>query len=224
MKRIFDIIRAVAILMVLSMSASCLKVDILKPVMEDGQVSLTLKCSDIAQTRATEAGEDAYNENDINTLDIFFYPSTADVNTAAIYNMRLENLQGTGSYTYNQRIETSVIETIFGTSGTTAKIYAIANFKSDDNSVTLSSTATVNQLKSTVIATAAFAGIVAQDDFVMDSVGDSADDDDLIDDFVTYDSKTRSISGTINLYRAASKIGLFIITGCFILAKVRKCK
>lgn len=196
--------------MVLSMSASCLKVDILKPVMEDGQFSLTLKCSDIAQTRATEAGEDAYNENDINTLDIFFYPSTADVNTAAIHHIRLENLQGTGSYTYNQRIETSVIETIFGTSGTTAKIYAIANFKSDDNSVALSSTATVNQLKSTVIATAAFAGTVAQDDFVMDSVGDSADDDDLIDDEVTYDSNTRSISGTIKLYRAASKIGLFI--------------
>lgn len=211
MKRIFDIIRAAAILMVLSMSASCLKVDILMPVMEDGQVSLTLKCSDIAQTRATatEAGDDAYNENDIHTLDIFFYPSTADVNTAAIHHMRLENLQGTGSYTYNQRIETSVIETIFGTLGTTAKIYAIANLKSD-NSVALSSTATVNQLKSTVIATAAFAGTVAQDDFVMDSVGDSADDDDLIDDFVTYDSNTRSISGTINLYRAASKIGLFI--------------
>ncbi len=212
MKRIFDIIRAAAILMVLSMSASCLKVDILKPVMEDGQVSLTLKCSDIAQTRATEAGEDAYNENDINTLDIFFYPSTADANTAAVHHMHLDNLNVKGSYTYNQRIETSVIETIFGTSGTTtAKIYAIANFKSDDNSVTLSSTATVNQLKSTVIATAAFAGIVAQDDFVMDSVGDSADDDDaLIDDEVTYDSNTRSISGTINLYRAASKIGLFI--------------
>ena len=85
MKRIFDIIRAAAILMVLSMSASCLKVDILKPVMEDGQVSLTLKCSDIAQTRATatEPGEDAYNENDINTLDIFFYeiqhPTQADL-------------------------------------------------------------------------------------------------------------------------------------------------
>lgn len=187
--------------MAFALVPSCLEVDIVMPEVEETQVSLSFKSSDIAQTRATEGEDDANNENDINTLDIFFYPSTAGANTAAVHHMHLDNLQGTESYTYNQRIETSVIETIFGTSGTAAKIYAIANFRSDDENVTLSSTATIYELKSTVIATAAFAGTDAQDDFVMDSAGN---------DEVTYNSSTRSISGEIKLYRAASKISLSI--------------
>lgn len=164
-------------------------------------MSLTIKCSDIAQTRATEAGEDAYNENEIDRLDVFFYAAGATADADAIYRMTLTSLNATGSYTYDQRIETTVIETIFGTganAGTQAKIYAIANLPAG---ITVSDNASVNELKATAIETAALAGTVKQDNFVMDSKGD---------DVVTYNSATRGITGEIKLYRAASKIALFI--------------
>lgn len=164
-------------------------------------MSLTIKCSDIAQTRATEAGEDAYNENKIDRLDVFFYAAGATDDADAIYRMTLTSLNATGSYTYDQRIETTIIETIFGTgenAGTQAKIYAIANLPAG---ITLSDAASVNELKAIAIETAALAGTVMQDNFVMDSKGD---------DVVTYDSATRGITGEIKLYRAASKIALFI--------------
>lgn len=164
-------------------------------------MSLTIKCSDIAQTRATEAGEDAYNENKIDRLDVFFYAAGASDDAAAIYRMTLTSLNATGSYTYDQRIETTIIETIFGTGAnarTQAKIYAIANLPAG---VTVSNNASVSDLKATAIETAALAGTVMQDNFVMDSKGD---------DVVTYNSATRGITGEIKLYRAASKIALFI--------------
>lgn len=192
-----NIIRMAAALMALVLTASCLKVDIIRPAAQEGSLSLTLKCSDIAQTRATEAGEDAYNENKIESLDVFFYAAGASDDAAAIYRMTLGGLNATGSYKYDERIETTVIETIFG-AGTQCKVYAIANLPSD---VTLSDNASVNALKATAIETAALAGTVKQDSFVMDSTGD---------DIATYDSATRGISGEIKLYRAASKIALFI--------------
>lgn len=164
-------------------------------------MSLTIKCSDIAQTRATEAGEDAYNENKIDRLDVFFYAAGATGDADAIYRMTLTSLNATGSYTYDQRIETTIIETIFGkgeNAGTQAKIYAIANLPAG---ITVSDNASVNELKATAIETAALAGTVMQDNFVMDSKGD---------DVVTYNSATRGITGEIKLYRAASKIALFI--------------
>ena len=77
MKKNMNIFRIVAALMALVLTASCIKVDIIRPTVEEGQVSLTIKCSDIAQTRATEAGEDAYNENKIDRLDVFFYAAGA---------------------------------------------------------------------------------------------------------------------------------------------------
>lgn len=201
MKKNMNIFRIVAALMALVLTASCIKVDIIRPTVEEGQVSLTIKCSDIAQTRATEAGEDAYNENKIDRLDVFFYAAGASDDAAAIYRMTLTSLNATGSYTYDQRIETTIIETIFGTganAGTQAKIYAIANLPAG---ITVSDNASVNELKATAIETAALAGTVMQDNFVMDSKGD---------DVVTYNSATRGITGEIKLYRAASKIALFI--------------
>ena len=196
-----NIFRIVAALMALVLTASCIKVDIIRPTVEEGQVSLTIKCSDIAQTRVTEAGEDAYNENKIDRLDVFFYAAGASDDAAAIYRMTLTSLNATGSYKYDQRIETTIIETIFGTganANTQAKIYAIANLPAG---ITLSDAASVNALKATAIETAALAGTVKQDNFVMDSTGD---------DTATYDSGTRGITGEIKLYRAASKIALFI--------------
>lgn len=204
MKKNMNIFRIAAAFMALVLTASCLKVDIIRPAVEEGHVSLTLKCSDIAQTRATEAGEGAYNENKIDRLDVFFYTAGASDDADAIYRMTLTSLNATGSYTYDQRIETTIIETIFGTGAnarTQAKIYAIANLPAG---ITLSDDASVNELKATAIETAALAGTAMQDNFVMDSTGD---------DIVTYTSSTRSIKcddGGIKLYRAASKIALFI--------------
>lgn len=198
MKKNTNIIRIAFIAIALALFASCIKVDIVAPVVEEGMVSLTLKCSDIAQTKATEAGEDAYNENKITRLDIFFFASDADASAAAVHSMTVSDINATGSYSYNQRVETRLIESIFGTNGTSAKIYAIANLP---EGVKLPEVMSLNNLKSLAIETASFAGTAVQASFVMDSEGT---------DVATYDSSTRSISSTVKLYRAASKIGLVI--------------
>jgi hypothetical protein len=199
---------SIAFLIVLVSVASCLKLDIVTLQPEEVQVSISFKSSDISQTRADESipGDDNYNENKINTLDIFFYPSDATEKTEAVHHIQVSNLANNGSYTYKQRIGADDIQKIFGTTESeekSAKIYAIANFRSDDEGVTLSSTASVNDLKSLVIATESFATTAVQKNFVMDSAGD---------DVVTYKSKTGTItsSESIKLYRSASKITLSI--------------
>lgn len=203
MKKYINIIRTAIVFAAMAISASCIKVDIVVPAPEESQVSLTFKCSDIAQTRATEPGEGTYNENDIKRLDIFFYALDAKTNAAAKFHMTIDDLDEAGTYVYNSRIETTVIEGIFG-KGTNAseqaKIYAIANLPDD---VTFPEITSVDNLKKMVIETESFAGKEAQTSFVMDSNFDE-------NAVVSYDSSTRIIGGTIKLYRAASKIGLFI--------------
>lgn len=203
MKKYINIIRTAIVFAAMAISASCIKVDIVVPAPEESQVSLTFKCSDIAQTRATEPGEGTYNENDIKRLDIFFYALDANTDAAAKFHMTIDDLDEAGTYVYNSRIETTVIEGIFG-KGTNAseqaKIYAIANLPDD---VTFPEITSVDNLKKMVIETESFAGKEAQTSFVMDSNFDE-------NAVVSYDSSTRIIGGTIKLYRAASKIGLFI--------------
>lgn len=172
-------------------------------------LSLKLFCSESNESRSVD---NTNNEDAIRRLDIFLYPNTATFDTEAVYQKTIDKLMSNESHTVSLDLTNGEIEALFGTNGTTCKIYAIAN--RPDGTTWETGETSVNQLKALTI-TAAFNsfntvnGISVyqpQADFVMDS-------DFIIDgnnDIVTLDRNNHTLSGTVPLYRAASKISLVI--------------
>lgn len=198
--------RTTLVLALLVMVSSCLKVDIVLPEQEATNVSLSFISRDIAQTRAaagTEKGDGS--ENVVESIDVFFYDEDAgddgdDDN--ALYHMRIEdndlvasadNSTDNINYSYTASIPTDVIKEIFGENTTCNKIYAIANISADTEFQSTS----ITDLKETILNTD-FSQ--SQTSFVMS--GESSN--------ITFDSSERKISGSVNLYRSASKIDLII--------------
>lgn len=172
-------------------------------------LSLKLFCSESNESRSAD---DTNNEDAIHRLDIFLYPKTATFDTKAVYQETIDNLSSNESHTVSLDLTNDEIETLFGTTETTCMIYAIAN--RPDGTVWKNGETSVNQLKALTI-TAAFNSFNAvngisvyqpQADFVMDS-------DFIIDgnnDKVTLNRDNHTLSGTVPLFRAASKISLVI--------------
>ena len=174
-------------------------------------LSLKLFCSESNESRSAD---DTNNEDAIHRLDIFLYPDGADFNTQAVYQKTINNLSSNESHTVSLDLTNDVIVALFGNTGTTCKIYAIAN--RPDKTVWNTKETSVNQLKALTI-TAAFNSFNTvneisvyqpQADFVMDSDFNI----DGSNDIVTLDRNIQTLSGTVPLYRAASKISL-VITG-----------
>jgi len=172
-------------------------------------LSLKLFCSESNESRSAD---DTNNEDAIHRLDIFLYPSNANSDTPVVYQDSIKELTANENHTVNLSLTNAQIEDLFGPNGTTCKIYAIANLPKE---TTLpSGKPTVKQLKALTI-TAAFNTFKTENqisvyqpqaDFVMDS-------DFIIDgnnDIVTLDRNNHTLSGTVPLYRAASKISLVI--------------
>lgn len=178
------------------MLASC--VDSLQDVESAGavSVSLELSCSEMVQTRAQ--GVDAYNENKINRLDCFFYPAESANTVNAAHHLVISGVDANSTYTVTQRLTNDQISAIFGDAGTTCLVYVIANAPSE---ITSSTATSISALKAITIANENFTSANVQDNFVMDSEGT---------DVVTLDRTARTLSGRVPLYRAASKISLFI--------------
>ena len=199
----------------------------------DNTLTLTLSCNDLGLTRATVNGEDAYNENIVNSIDCYFYPSNADFNTPArLVKNNISTLTKTafGTYTATIKFEEEELKTLFGTvnkgGSANALIYIIANRPTNvslpmaDGVVKL---ATINELKALTI-TSDFSKSQEQTSFVMDSDGkpDSTNDtseagatniDIDNDDIVTYtidNNGTKSLTGVVPLYRTAAKITLSV--------------
>ncbi len=199
----------------------------------DNTLTLTLSCNDLGLTRATVDGEDAYNENIVNSIDCYFYPSNADFNTPALLvknNISTLTKTAFGTYTATIKFEEEELKTLFGTvnkgGSANALIYIIANRPTNvslpmaDGVVKL---ATINELKALTI-TSDFSKSQAQASFVMDSDGkpDSTNDTSVAgdtntdidnDDIVTYtidNNGTKSLTGVVPLYRTAAKITLSV--------------
>lgn len=199
----------------------------------DNTLTLTLSCNDLGLTRATVNGEDLYNENIVNSIDCYFYPSNADFNTdALVVKNNISTLTKTaGTYTATIKFEEEELKTLFGTvnkgGSANALIYIIANRPTNvslpmaaDGVVKL---ATINELKALTI-TSDFSKSQAQTSFVMDSDGkpDSSNDTSVAgdtntdidnDDIVTYtidNNGTKSLTGVVPLYRTAAKITLSV--------------
>ena len=167
---------------------------------ESNTLTLKLLCSENVESRTAD---NINNEDAIHRLDIFLYPNTATFDTQATYSKTIDKLTSNESHTVNLTLDNTTITNLFGTTGTTCKVYVIAN-RPDATKLDASKTS-VNELKAMEIE-ATFAVKTPQTDFVMDS--DFSIDGD--NDVVTLDRQTHALSGTVPLYRAASKISLII--------------
>lgn len=179
---------------------------------------LTLRIStDKLTSRATEDGEDANNENLINTLDCFFYISATD---SAVCRKTVTGLtyEGTGIHEITISFDDSEMKALFGDDYKTVPareeclVYVIANLPSG---ITVWNDATIKSLKErtltgdftqskeiTVSETKKKVSNI-QTNFVMDSDGV----DKVTLEVVNY---VASLSGHVPLYRAAAKVGLFV--------------
>lgn len=169
---------------------------------ESNTLTLKLLCSENVESRTAD---NTNNEDAIHRLDIFLYPNTAtfDFDTQATFSTTINNLAANESHSVNLTLDNTTITNLFGTTGTTCRVYVIAN-RPDATKLDASKTS-VNDLKAMEIE-ATFAVKTSQTDFVMDS-------DFIIDgnnDVVTLNRQTHALSGTVPLYRAASKISLVI--------------
>lgn len=181
------------------MLASC--VDSLQDAESAGAVSVSLEfsCSEMPQTRAQ--GVDEYNENKINRLDCFFYPAGSANTVEAAHHLVISGVDANSTYTVTQRLTNDRITAIFGDTGTTCLVYVIANATSEITNAITAGLTSISALKAITIANENFTSADVQDNFVMDSEGT---------DVVILDRTARTLSGRVPLYRAASKISLFI--------------
>lgn len=185
---------------------------------------LTLRIStDKLTSRATIDGEDANNENLINTLDCFFYISATD---SAVCRKTVSDLSYKGSDIHEISIsfDDDEMKELFGSNYKTVParneclVYVIANLPSG---VTVWNDATIKSLKERTLAgdfTQSEEITVSetkkkvskiQTNFVMDSDGvDNDDNHDVVT--LTVDNNLASLSGHVPLYRAAAKVGLFV--------------
>ena len=171
-------------------------------IVQDEQAVVTLQLSGkTLATRAvigTEAGEDDWNENVIKSVDCFLYPN-GRTGEAAVFSVTGITVNATGTATIAIKIPNDKIEALFGT-GNTCQAYVIANRPSAS---ALGTDTSLLGLKKTVIETEGFATqgstVTPQDSFVMDG-----------EQVITLSADRKSITGHLDLYRAASKISLFI--------------
>lgn len=137
------------------------------------------------------------SENSIQTLDIYLYPNDGESKNALFhYSHVLNTIVTDGSETVTVNIPGKIVNSLFPNNATTCTAYVIAN----KGTVTLPEDYTsMSSLKGTILNEADFTK--QQDLFVMDG-----------SNTVSYNTTDRTISGTVDLFRAASKISL-IVTG-----------
>ena len=169
-----------------------------------GSNTLTLQLNTGAlETRATTSGDDDLNENLISKVDIFLYPSNAaDTENATCSFTASPNANaGTNGIDVSLTLTDDQLEALFGEGVTTGecKVYVVANYPGTLPTTTGTSIKVLKELT----VTADFTDNTEEDNFVMDS---NAKDEVTLSTSGT----TKSLSGTVSLYRAAAKIGLFV--------------
>ena len=171
----------------------------------DGEGQMALRFESSSMTRATVDGIDDLNENLIKTIDCYFYPASATEDTEAVWYQQFTfGTDGAGVNTTASVTDVLMpsgnMTAVFG-SGTTGKIYAIANYAGGAALPTSGENTTVAKLKDMVVTTAWLdnSNFKEQTSFVMDSE-------------MTTITKAQgnAISGTVPLNRTAAKVELTI--------------
>ncbi len=201
-------------LLALPLFSSCVK-EGLGAASGDPVLTLSLDPGKMGITKASEYGSDALNENEIKSFRLYFYTSSADENTDAVYvwpesgYASLTNSEATvdpdaigtdpttGKVSIRLTLSQTLTQKIFPSDAASCTVYAVANI---DGAGTPGGTSR-RALKSTVI-TAEFGPTTdsdpyaeKQDSFVMDGEGT-----------LTRDADNFTITGSVKMYRAASKI------------------
>ena len=181
--------------------ASCEQESLLGNEGEGVKFALRLSSNDL-QSRT--AGDDYYNENSIKKVDIYLYPAGGVGNALYKISDTFENTTGTAELTVT--LDNLLVESLFGENVTSCHAYALVNYNGTAPAANTPAS-TIANLKALEItpnsATASQPGTFAtcpQPSFVMD--GESS--------AITYNKTNRSVSGTIKVKRAASKISLSV--------------
>lgn len=154
--------------------------------------SLQIKSGEL-QSRATVEE----SESSIKTLDIYLYPVGAeDKNALFHYSHELNTINTSGSEKVTVNVPGTVVKDLFPSGATTCTAYVVAN---KETLVLPTEDTSMSSLKGKELNAADFTK--QQELFIMDG-----------SNTVNYDATTRTITGTVNLFRAASKISL-IVTG-----------
>ena len=154
--------------------------------------SLQIKSGEL-QSRATVEE----SESSIKTLDIYLYPVGAeDKNALFHYSHELNTINTSGSEKVTVNVPGTVVKDLFPGGATTCTAYVVAN---KETLVLPTEDTSMSSLKGKELNAADFTK--QQELFIMDG-----------SNTVNYDATTRTITGTVNLFRAASKISL-IVTG-----------
>lgn len=197
------IIYIVQLLSVVFLMGACAGEELKVTTNDDKGIPFTLEISNkTATSRAayyTEAGATGYNENVINRADVFFY---TDQTANAIYKIsKTWTTPQEQSATLDGTIPSDILNNV-----SSLYAYAVVNGPQtpDVNSSSDTKIATLKQIGieadfTTYTAATTEKSAYSQTEFVMDG------EDDL-----TIANDKKSISGTIRLNRAASKIALFI--------------
>jgi len=184
-------------------SGSCTGDDIDAPGQQDDGFAINFYCSE-SNTRADGDPENAvsdYNENKIVSLAVALYPTSYGNDQNAVKFKVFKNLSSDISYTGKISLKEDEIASLFGNpavSGTTCKVYAVANLPEATLTGLEGTKPTITALKNISI-TSEFNTKQTQSSFIMSGQGTA-----------TYTSNAGSISikGEVPLYRTAAKITL----------------
>lgn len=208
MRRFRDILKRfcvmTAIFVTMVVVGGCIKDDTEGPSSDGAYtVVLTTRAGGDIEHDAQYPGEDAYNENAINRVMLFFYPDNAGKpdadDTAAIYSEVIEDVNT--SHRVSLSIKADLREKLFGHIDGSARVFAVVNLpKSDKNgsasgAPSIKANATVNEIKSTVVETDFRIVGGTLPEFVM-----------LGEGIIKFSDNLKSASGTIPVTRTASKI------------------
>ena len=198
MKRIYSYIAIASMLA----AASC-TVDVTDPGL--GEVSgegliLTISCTD-PETRAEKDGEDAYNENRIDKIDYFLYPSSGVDGEASVHGTIEPNV--VGRYVTSIAMSASDVEKLFPGAATTCQALVVVNYYGSYASTK------VSDILATKLPAADFISSVAQERFVMISKNDAGQAGTVP---ITLESKKKTTvaRGEVKVRRVASKMTVAI--------------
>lgn len=187
---------------------ACAEETIVSTFGQGDEVTLTLHLSNgDLQSRATENGADEYNENAITKVDLYLYPTGGTGQALYKVSDTFTNTKGTATLTAS--LSNDLVETLFVSNGK-CHAYALVNYTGEApaHNTAASTIASLKALEITPNSAAITVDEASvrtfdttpQPSFVMD--GESAE--------ITYSDTDKKVTGTIPVYRAASKIALFV--------------
>lgn len=196
------------------MFASCSDFDDLFTPSDKDTVTLTLTMSgENLMTRATQIGDNTYNENTIDKIDIFLYP-TGGTNQDAVYQKTITGINdhdtdGDKQHEVKTSIGSSDINALFPNGATECVAFVIVN--RPDN-VTLTDT-DIESLKNLELTCTSFTTLQPVDPDEPEGYKKVSIPDNFVmsgQNNVTLNPQNRSITGEVEVYRSASKTTLEI--------------